>query len=189
MFSNLFPKNPSVYETMRRNIVEPDIPQLTWRMRISCWIPKPTLTHSPYTIHIIFSLQVLLHSPSSLLRYARIACLVYSKFLRNMFRHFKEPNGGRFLSRNLLHCDLRLLSYRMSHVATEGYFMNSRRAPVYIRTCAMWLTVSSEWILNGVEISNGHVRCCCWFCAVSYISVSVRSESKLNAGRRVVLWL
>jgi hypothetical protein len=35
--------NPAVYETMWKNIVEPDRPLMTvWRMRIACWIPDVT---------------------------------------------------------------------------------------------------------------------------------------------------
>jgi len=32
-----------------------------WRMRIACWIPKATNTHSEYVIPIAFPLQPLLH--------------------------------------------------------------------------------------------------------------------------------
>ena len=36
---------------MWKTIVEPDRPQVTiWRMRIACWIPKATNTHSEYVI-------------------------------------------------------------------------------------------------------------------------------------------
>jgi len=43
---------------MRKNIAEPDRPQMTiWRMRIACWIPKATDTHSEYVILIAFPLQ------------------------------------------------------------------------------------------------------------------------------------
>jgi len=36
-----------VYETMWKNIVEKGRPQITiWRMRIACWKPKPTNTHT-----------------------------------------------------------------------------------------------------------------------------------------------
>jgi len=41
------PQNRAVYEMIWRNIVEPGRPQMTiWRMRISCWIPKATNTHT-----------------------------------------------------------------------------------------------------------------------------------------------
>jgi len=33
---------------MWTNIAEPGRPQMTWRMRIACWIPKATSTHSYY---------------------------------------------------------------------------------------------------------------------------------------------
>ena len=52
----------AVYAKMWQNIVQPDMPQMTtWRMRIACWIPKATNTHSEYVILIAFPLQQCLH--------------------------------------------------------------------------------------------------------------------------------
>jgi len=43
---------------MWENIVEPDRPQKAIRrMRVGCWIPKATGTHSEYVILIAFPLQ------------------------------------------------------------------------------------------------------------------------------------
>ena len=56
------------------------MPQMTiWRMRIACWIPKATDTHSEYVIHIDFPPHQWLHECSSLLRpYARyLSCLLF----------------------------------------------------------------------------------------------------------------
>ena len=54
---------------MWKNIVQPDRPQMTiWRMRIACWIPKATNTHSEYVILIVFPLQQWLHERASMLR-------------------------------------------------------------------------------------------------------------------------
>ena len=39
------------------------------RMRIACWIPKATNTHSQYVTLIAFPLQQLLHERASMLRY------------------------------------------------------------------------------------------------------------------------
>jgi len=54
-------------------------PQMTiWRMRITCWIPKATNTHSGFTYSesvIAFPLQQWLHEGASLLRYMYSACL------------------------------------------------------------------------------------------------------------------
>ena len=63
MFSNFFPpENRADYEIMWKNIVQPSRPQMTiWRMRLLCWIPKATYTHSEYLIHIAFPLQQWLH--------------------------------------------------------------------------------------------------------------------------------
>jgi len=64
---------------MWKNIAKRGWPQLTtWRMRIACWMPKTTNTHSEYVIHIAFSLQQWLHGGTSLLRCTYIACPVYS---------------------------------------------------------------------------------------------------------------
>jgi len=58
IFSNIFFENRAVYELMWKNIVQPDMQQMTvWRMRIACWIPKVTNTHSEYVILIAFLLQ------------------------------------------------------------------------------------------------------------------------------------
>jgi hypothetical protein len=45
-----------------------------WRMRIACWIPKATNTHSQYVILISFLLQQWLHEHVSMLRYTYTAC-------------------------------------------------------------------------------------------------------------------
>ena len=51
MFSICF-KNRAVYEIIWKNIVQPDRPQVAiWRLRISCWIPKATNTHSQYVTY------------------------------------------------------------------------------------------------------------------------------------------
>jgi hypothetical protein len=50
-----------------KNVVELDRPQLTiWRMRITCWIPKATNTHSEYVIRYAFPLQRCMHKRASL---------------------------------------------------------------------------------------------------------------------------
>jgi hypothetical protein len=57
-FNHLSPKNRAFYEMTWRNIVETDRPQMTiWRMRIACWMPKATNTHSEYVTVIAFPLQ------------------------------------------------------------------------------------------------------------------------------------
>jgi len=61
-------ENRSVYEIMLKNIVEPYRPQMTiWRMRIACWVPKVTKTHSEYVILIDFPLSQRLHERASVL--------------------------------------------------------------------------------------------------------------------------
>jgi len=58
MFNNaFFFENRAVYEITWKNIVQPDRPQMTIRrMRIACWIPKSTDTHSECVTLIAFPL-------------------------------------------------------------------------------------------------------------------------------------
>ena len=42
---------------------------IIWRMRIACWIPKATHTHSEYVILVAFPPQQWLHERASLLHY------------------------------------------------------------------------------------------------------------------------
>ena len=58
MFNNfLFFANPAVCEIMQKNNVELRRLQMTiWRMRIACWMPKISNTHSGWVIRIVFPL-------------------------------------------------------------------------------------------------------------------------------------
>ena len=61
-----FSENRSVRETMWKNTVEPDRPQMTiWHMRSACWIPKTTNTHSECVIFIPFGRQQWLRERAS----------------------------------------------------------------------------------------------------------------------------
>ena len=51
----------------------------TWRMRIACWVPKPTNTHSEYIILIPCLLQQWLHERAFVLRFTCIASHVNYK--------------------------------------------------------------------------------------------------------------
>jgi hypothetical protein len=78
VFSNFFPpETRAVYEIMLKNTVQPDRPQMTiWCMRIACWVPKATNTHSEYVILIAFPLQQWLHKRASLLRSSTLSVLL-----------------------------------------------------------------------------------------------------------------
>jgi hypothetical protein len=76
--ATFFSESLAVYEIMQKNIVDPDKPQMTIRrMRIACWIPKSTYTHSRLCNFIVFPLQMWLKENTSMLRYTYISCLVY----------------------------------------------------------------------------------------------------------------
>jgi hypothetical protein len=70
---NVFFENRAVYETMLKNVVKLDRPQMTIRrLRNACTMPKATRRHSEYVIHIAL-LQQWLHERASVLR-----CSVHS---------------------------------------------------------------------------------------------------------------
>jgi len=57
-----FSETRSVYQIMWKNAVERGRARMTiWGMRIGCWIPKATNTHSQYVTLIAFPLQQWLH--------------------------------------------------------------------------------------------------------------------------------
>jgi hypothetical protein len=61
-------------------MADPDMLQMTiWRMRIECWIPKATSTHSLCVTLIAFLLQQWLHEDVSKSRYTYIASLLNDK--------------------------------------------------------------------------------------------------------------
>ena len=79
---------------MWKNVVEQGRPQVTiWCMRIACWIPKATNTHTQVT----FPLQQWLHERTSLLRYTYIAYLLtmLPVFLRYLRRAYLQPKSLR----------------------------------------------------------------------------------------------
>ena len=70
-------ENRAVCEAVWKNNVESGRPQMTiLHMRIACWIPKGTNTHSEYVTVIVFPVQRWLHECASVLSSAFFACLV-----------------------------------------------------------------------------------------------------------------
>jgi hypothetical protein len=67
MFNKFFfGENHAVYGIIWKNIVERGRLQMTiWRMRIACWIPKATHTHTQYVILIAVPLQQSFHERPS----------------------------------------------------------------------------------------------------------------------------
>ena len=65
-------------------------------MRIACWIPKATNTHSDCVIRIDFPLQQWLQEGASILRYTYIVCLVVSN--DDFIPHFWNIKHGNYRS-------------------------------------------------------------------------------------------
>ena len=121
---------------MRKNEVEPNRPQMKrWRMRIACWLPNSTNTHSKHEMLIAFPLQERFHEHGLMLCYKYTACLVvitiidfsYS-FFQNI-SHYKN-NSARYhrLIRVGFH-----IKYLVCHItpwpqsASELYRQSGRR--------------------------------------------------------------
>jgi hypothetical protein len=53
LFDNFCLKNHTAYDIILKIFEVTDRPQMTiWLLRISCWIPKATITHSEYAVLI-----------------------------------------------------------------------------------------------------------------------------------------
>jgi len=64
-----------------------------WCMRIACWVPKTTNTHSGCVILTAFPLQQWLHECASLLHYTFIACLFLNFPVVKVFGLHSESIG------------------------------------------------------------------------------------------------
>jgi hypothetical protein len=67
-----------------------------WIMRIACWIPKATNTHTGCVIVIAFPLEQWLHEGVAMLRYTYIACRV---LLRDAASYYRTGNSDTRLRR------------------------------------------------------------------------------------------
>jgi len=84
---------------MWKNILEPDVPQMTARpIRIACWIIKATGTHAEHVTNIKFRPQEWLHRSTSLSRYRYFAGPVIS-VPKAMLRHRTALFFKHFLKR------------------------------------------------------------------------------------------
>ena len=101
MFNNFFfHEICAVHETMWKNIVESVVQHMTvWRMRIACWLPKVTNTHSEYVILIPFPLQQWLHERAAMLRCTYVVWLV---MLTSHLRLFSTGFSARTMCAFLL---------------------------------------------------------------------------------------
>ena len=106
------PENHSVYETMWKNMVQPDRLQMSiWCMRIICWVPNAADTHSEYVIFIAFPRLQRLRERVLLLR-VYVHCLSCCMYLERKSPCFYQ--GTTFLERNLckkIRCNIYLHSF------------------------------------------------------------------------------
>jgi len=87
---------------MWKNVVERDRQQTIWRMRIACWIPNATNTHSDNVILTALPLQQWLHDRPAVLRFTYTECRV--------LRYSVHTRGDKMQWSLLLLCLLYLLA-------------------------------------------------------------------------------
>ena len=95
-----------------------------WRMRIVCWIPKATDTHSQYVTPIAFPLRQCLHERASMLRYTCISYhvvfyahprspfLISSYTLHPQFRITKSSHRGKNVTPHTNANQTKLIAHR-----------------------------------------------------------------------------
>jgi hypothetical protein len=64
----------------------------TWYMRVACWIPKATNTHTDFVTLVAFPRQQWLHERASLLRYTYTACIVEHVIVKNLLQGWDHDN-------------------------------------------------------------------------------------------------
>jgi len=81
-FNNaFFSENRAVYEIMCKNIVKPEIPQMTiWLMRIACWICTATNTQNMQYLLLLHCNNGYTKAPQCF----HVACPVFHTFLSSM---------------------------------------------------------------------------------------------------------
>jgi len=89
VFNNFFPENRAVYEIWKNTVQSHRSKMKIWRMRIACWIPKATNTHSQYAILTALPMQQRLHERTATLRYSTVHWLALCV---NVF-FFNLPSG------------------------------------------------------------------------------------------------
>jgi len=81
MFSNFFPENLQVYETIRKNIIQPDRPNMTTSsILIACWIHRATDTHTEYLILLFHGNNFCTNAPKCNVIYTLPVLLYYGKY-------------------------------------------------------------------------------------------------------------
>jgi hypothetical protein len=77
-----FSDSRAVYQIMWKNVVQPVSLQTTiWRMRMACWVPKATNTHSEYVMLITVPQQRWLLERASLSRCTALHVLSFLCFV------------------------------------------------------------------------------------------------------------
>ena len=132
-----FSRKSCSYEIMWKYLVGPGRPQMTvWRMRIACWIPKATDTHSEYVIFIPFPLQQWLHERASLLSYlhCRSCCTCFR--LRVNFRNLQ------YIKREQARECHTILRHQgtLSSISSNS-FISARNFYCVVTLCSKWIFI------------------------------------------------
>jgi len=87
MFDNFFFENHAVCGIIWKNIIEWGRPQMTiWRMRVACWIPKATNTHSIFNTYCASTAAMVARREPQ----CCVACLVYTTRMYDIAPHLES---------------------------------------------------------------------------------------------------
>jgi len=130
VFSDFFFENRAVYETIWKNTVEPGRLHMTiCRMRIACWIPKATNTHSECAILIAIPQQQRL--PNAPYCYVTRTLSVFFFPLSATYRWIAEyeelKNGNDGVKTK--YSDMKMSEYTFAHYTTQTEWLGIEPTP------------------------------------------------------------
>ena len=156
----------ALYVIMWKNIVQRDRPHVTmWRMRIACWTPKATNTHSGCVILLVFPLQQWLRERASVLT-LYVNCL--SCFAQSYCTNLKCQReritcfAPRIFSKNV--CGLQMpigpiFIYLQLHDVARCNFVCRIARQIYLAgvllRCNLVQVPASSWIVKSAPSITG----------------------------------
>ena len=156
-------------------MVEPSRLQMpVWCMRIECWIPKATNTHSKRVIIFVFPRQHWLYECSSLLHYTYFVCLVIPvnessaiRFHAVYVRYITFLTSYNSMVFRLIQCHnvLRVWELRCSGLLRSEYY----HFPPFVNTTRRVTTQKSAVL--GYFAAEAWNHACCEYAVKSNVSV------------------
>jgi hypothetical protein len=134
-----------------------------WRVRIACWIPRASDTHSGCVMLIALPLQQWMHESASILRYTCIANLVkhVKSFLSVLFyfSKFESTTIRRFWlkDKNQRHLRVYKICFQSSKVLWSGDFVwRTKTKDIFMSKRSVFFNY-----ISGGKLQTGSLACGC----------------------------